>query len=132
MVWNRFISNWNNKNQVLFLAWHGAIIETIVFLHVFEISGNLKSCQKVAIFKKYGTCIKQDRYVASFPDRLISNWNNEIPYAIMTVKFSLTVRVFCWDNCIILWSTHRGCLEQHLADPWSLWSCRKLGSSRYS
>ena len=88
------------KTKYLFSAWHGAIIETIVFLDVFEISGNLKSCQKVAIFKKYGTCIKRDRYVASFPDRLISNWNDEIPYAIITVKFSLTVRVFCWDNAI--------------------------------
>ena len=86
--------------KYFFLAWHGAIIETIVFLDVFEFSGNLKSCQQVAIFKKYGTCIKRDRYVASFPDRLISNLDNEIHYAIITVKFSLTVRVFCWDNCL--------------------------------
>ena len=81
-----------------FLAWHGAVIETKVFLHVFEISGNLKSSQKVAIFRKDGACIERNKYVASFPERLSSNWNNEIPYAIITVKLSFAVRVFCWDN----------------------------------
>ena len=30
------------------MAWHGAATETIVFLDVFEIAGNLKSCQKDA------------------------------------------------------------------------------------
>ena len=94
------------KTQVFFLAWHGAVIETMVFLDVFEISGNLKSCQKVAIFRKDGACIERDRYVASFPDRLISNWDNQIPYAIITVKFSFTVRAFCWDNIIIFIARH--------------------------
>ena len=73
-----------------FLAWHGAVIGTIVFLCVFEISGNLKSCQKVAIFRTDGGCIGRDRYVASFPERLISNWDNQIPYVIITVKFSFS------------------------------------------
>ena len=45
---NRCISNWNNKYNVFFLAWHGAVMETMVFLHVFLIWGNLKSCHKVA------------------------------------------------------------------------------------
>ena len=31
-----------------FLAYHGAATETSVFLDVFEIAGNLKSCQKDA------------------------------------------------------------------------------------
>ena len=53
------------KNPSLFfLPWHGAIIGTMVFLHVFEISGNLKSSQKVAIFRKDGACIERNRYVA--------------------------------------------------------------------
>ena len=86
------------KTKSFFLAWHGAVIETVVFLSVFEFSGNLKSSQQVAIFRKDGACIERNRYVASFPERLISNWNNQIPYAIITVKFSFTVRVFCWDN----------------------------------
>ena len=86
------------KTPSFFLVWHGAVIETMVFLDVFEFSGNLKSSQKVAIFGKDGACIERNRYVASFPERLISNWNNQIPYAIITVKFSFTVRVFCWDN----------------------------------
>ena len=91
-----------------FLAWHGAVIETIGFLDAFEISGNLKSSQKVAIFRKDGAYIERNRYVASFPEMLIYNWNNQILYAIITVKFSFTVRVFCWDNfaklCSSSWS----------------------------
>ena len=96
--WNRCISIRDINNQVFFLAWHGAVIETTVFLDVFEISGNLKSSQKVAIFRKDGTYIARNRYVASIPEMLIYNWNNQILYAIITVKFSFTVRVFCWDN----------------------------------
>ena len=84
-----------------FFAWHSAVIETSVFLYVFEISGNLKSSQKVAIFRKDGAYIERNRYVASFPEMLIYNWNNQILYAIITVKFSFTVRVFCWDNLVI-------------------------------
>ena len=83
------------------MAWHGAVIETTVFLDVFEISGNLKSSQKVAIFRKDGTYIERNRYVAAFPEMLIYNWNNQILYAIITVKFSFTVRVFCWDNGVL-------------------------------
>ena len=81
-----------------FWAWYGAVIGTLVFLCVFEFSGNLKSSQQVAIFRKDGACIERNRYVASFPEGLISNWNNQIPYAIITVKFSFAVRVLCWDN----------------------------------
>ena len=58
----------------------------------------MKWFQKVAIFRKDGACIERNKYVASFPERLISNWNNQIPYAIITVKFSFAVRVFCRDN----------------------------------
>ena len=86
------------KAKSFFLAWHGAVIGTVFFHHVFEISGNLKSSQKVAIFRKDGACIERNKYVASFPEGLISNWNNQIPYVIVTVKFSFTVRVFSWDN----------------------------------
>ena len=88
------------KTKSFFWPWHGAVIETMVFLYVFEIRGNLKSSQKVAIFRKDGACIERNMPVASFPERLISNWNNQIPYAIITVKFSFAVRVFCWDNLL--------------------------------
>ena len=66
--WNGCVSNWNVKDQVFFLAWHGAVIETTFFLSVSEFSGNLKSTQKVAIFRKDGACIERNRYVASFPE----------------------------------------------------------------
>ena len=71
--WNRCISNWNDKTKSFFLALFGAVIGTMVFLSVFEFAGNLKSSQKVAIFSKDGACIERKRYVASFPERLISN-----------------------------------------------------------
>ena len=48
--------------------------ETMGFLDAFEISSNLKLCQKVAIFKKYGTCIKRDKYVAQSPAESLSSW----------------------------------------------------------
>jgi hypothetical protein len=35
-------------NNPFFLAWHGAAMETMIFVDVLEIAGNLKLCYKVA------------------------------------------------------------------------------------
>ena len=55
----------------------------------------------VAIFRKDSPCIERNRYVASFRDRFISNLNNQILYAIITLNIFFTVRVFCWDNALV-------------------------------
>ena len=73
----------------------------------------------VAIFRKGSPCIERNKYVASFPERLISNWNNQIPYAIITVKFSFAVRVFCWDHFIRVGTA--ACIRTHASrKKWSL------------
>ena len=36
------------QEVTIFLAWHGAAMETMIFVDVLEIAGNLKLCYKVA------------------------------------------------------------------------------------
>ena len=66
------------KTKSFFLAWHGAVIETLVFLYVFEFSGNLKSSQKVAklVLTRTG-CIIRLTWCDAWDqwNRCISNWN---------------------------------------------------------